>query len=154
MRRCFETRILHVIIGMATIFVLGGCGAALNPYEENFKCRAPQDGGECIDTTTAYSKAVAMEQHDDKLGTIQQKNIQAQNTDAIERSVQEGRYKILARLLKEPKTPMLEPARILRVLLLPYKGRDNELFMSRYVYLKVRDSQWVLTDLGEIDLQE
>jgi len=141
---------------MATIFVLGGCGAVLNPYEENFKCRAPQDGGECIDTTTAYSKAVALERHDDKLGTIQQETIQSRNdhADEIKRSVQESRYKILAQLLKEPKTPMLEPAKILRVLLLPYKGKDNELFMSRYVYLKVRDSQWVLTDLGEIDLQE
>lgn len=29
----------------------------LNPYNEDFKCRAKDDMGECIDTPTAYQKA-------------------------------------------------------------------------------------------------
>jgi conjugal transfer pilus assembly protein TraV len=44
---------------------------------------------------------------------------------------------------------MLQPPKILRVLLLPYKGEDNELFMTRYVYVKIEDSKWILTDLNE-----
>ncbi len=55
----------------------------------------------------------------------------------------------VSELLKEESKPLLQPPKILRVLLLPYKGDDEELFMSRYVYLKIEDSQWVLTDLKE-----
>ncbi len=56
---------------------------------------------------------------------------------------------MLAELLQEEKKPLLQPPKILRVLLLPYKGEDEELFMSRYVYLKIEDSKWILTDLTE-----
>ena len=44
---------------------------------------------------------------------------------------------------------MLNPPKILRVLLLPYKGENNELFMTRYVYLEIEPSQWVLTEVSE-----
>lgn len=64
-------------------------------------------------------------------------------------SAQNSRYKALAELLDEPDKPMLEPPKIMRVLLLPYKGEGDELFMTRYVYLKLKDSQWVLTDIRE-----
>jgi len=70
-----------------------------------------------------------------------------QNTHKL--SAQNSRYKALAELLDEPDKPMLEPPKIMRVLLLPYKGEDDELFMTRFVYLKLKDSQWVLTDIRE-----
>jgi conjugal transfer pilus assembly protein TraV len=35
------------------------------------------------------------------------------------------------------------------VLLLPYQGEEEELFMTRFVYVKIEDSRWVLTDLTE-----
>ena len=44
---------------------------------------------------------------------------------------------------------MLEPPKIMRVLMLPYKGENDELFMTRYVYLKLKESGWVLTDISE-----
>jgi conjugal transfer pilus assembly protein TraV len=64
-------------------------------------------------------------------------------------SAQNSRYKALAELLDEPDKPMLEPPKVMRVLLLPYKGEGDELFMTRFVYLKLKDSQWVLTDIRE-----
>jgi len=30
-----------------------------------------------------------------------------------------------------------------------YKGEGGELFMSRYIYVKIEDSKWILTDLTE-----
>jgi len=69
------------------------------------------------------------------------------NTNQL--SAQNSRYRVLAELLDEPEKPMLEPPKIMRVLMLPYKGEGDELFMTRFVYLKLKDSQWVLTDISE-----
>lgn len=125
---------------LLVLLLLAGCGPVLNPYNEDFKCRAKDDTGECIDTPTAYQKArhpeIELEIPQDAAGIAQQE-------------LQDDRYKIVAELLQEETKPLLQPPKILRVLLLPYKGEGEELFMSRYVYLKIEDSQWVLTDLAE-----
>lgn len=122
------------------MLLLAGCGPVLNPYNEDFKCRAKDDAGECIDTPTAYQKARHPETEIEVVPTL---------TENAQQEVQDNRYRIVAELLKEETKPLLQPPKILRVLLLPYKGEDEELFMSRYVYLKIEDSQWVLTDLEE-----
>jgi len=111
----------------------------INPYEENFKCRARDDEGKCVDTPTAYKDArypAIVEDTDPVVNDPKQK-------------IQDNRYKILIGLLQEPKKPLLQPPKILRVLLLPYKGENEELFMTRYIYVKVEDSEWILTDITE-----
>ena len=70
-------------------------------------------------------------------------------TNIHQLTAQNSRYKALTELLAEPDKPMLEPPKIMRVLMLPYKGENDELFMTRYVYLKLKESQWVLTDISE-----
>ena len=60
-----------------------------------------------------------------------------------EKAYQEGVYKKLAGLLEEPKTPLIAPPKVMRVLLLPYKN-DRDLYMYRYVYFVVDDFRWVL----------
>jgi len=119
--------------------LLTGCGAALNPYHENFNCQAPEDSGGCVDTRTAYEEAVG-------------NNESAKDESRTEKkSVDAARLERLATLLKEPRTPMIMPPRILRVLILPYKS-DGDLFMVRYAYLQVEAAQWVLTGIdGEIE---
>ena len=120
--------------------LLTSCGPVLNPYNEDFKCRARDDAGECIDTPTAYKKARYPETATEE---------KAEPTKGLKQEIQDNRYKVLAGLLQEEKKPLLQPPKILRVLLLPYKGEDEELFMSRYVYVKIEDSKWILTDLTE-----
>lgn len=136
MKRCK----IFVLLTMAAI-LLSACGTmkdAINPYNENFKCRAPEDDGECIDTPTAYKKARYPEIVSDEYPV-----------NGLQQEIQDNRYKVLAELLQEPKKPMLQPPKILRVLLLPYKGENEELFMTRYIYVKIEDSKWILTDLTE-----
>ncbi|MDD3816432.1 MAG: type IV conjugative transfer system lipoprotein TraV [Desulfocapsaceae bacterium] len=70
-------------------------------------------------------------------------------TNTNQLTAQSNRYKVLTELLEEPDKPMLAPPKIMRVLMLPYKGESDELFMTRYVYLKLKESQWVLTDISE-----
>ena len=122
------------------LMLLTSCGPVLNPYNEDFKCRARDDAGECIDTPTAYKKARYPE-------TETTENTELQN--GVKQEIQDNRYAVLAQLLQEEKKPLLQPPKILRVLLLPYKGEGEELFMSRYVYVKIEDSKWILTDLAE-----
>lgn len=132
----------HIAIYNSLLFliILTGCGPVLNPYNENFKCRAKDEAGECIDTPTAYQKARYPKT---------EAAVTPDPAETAQHELQENRYKIVSELLKEETKPLLQPPKILRVLLLPYKGEDEELFMSRYAYLKIEDSHWVLTDLEE-----
>ncbi len=123
-----------VILLMAV--TLTGCGAALNPYNENFRCQAPEDSGQCVDTKTAYEEATGLGQ---VAGGTQKK---------AEESAEAARLTRLAELLQEPQTPMIAPPRVLRVLILPYKG-SGDLFMARYAYLQVEPANWVLTGVDE-----
>jgi conjugal transfer pilus assembly protein TraV len=65
-----------------------------------------------------------------------------------EKRVDQVRLERLAQLLKEPRTPMVTPPRIVRVLILPYKG-NGDLFMARYAYLQVEPAGWVLPAVDE-----
>ncbi|MDP2852114.1 MAG: TraV family lipoprotein [Gallionella sp.] len=115
---------------------LTGCGAALNPYNESFRCQAPEDSGQCVDTKTAYEEATGFGKKSDG------KPLKA------EESAEAARLTRLAELLHEPQTPMIAPPRVLRVLILPYKG-SGDLFMARYAYLQVEPANWVLTGVDE-----
>ena len=131
----------RLCICLLVLTLVSGCASvkdAVNPYEENFKCRAKDSEGKCVDTPSAYKEA----RLPDNQGTdssISTSRIEAQNS----------RYKTLVDLLEAPETPVLNPPRILRVLLLPYKGENNELFMTRYAYLEIEPAQWVLTEVNE-----
>ena len=122
------------------LFCFSGCAQvkdAVNPYEENFRCKAKDSEGQCLDTQAAYKEA----RLPDGQG--------GENSNTSQIKAQNGRYKALTNLLEAPETPVLDPPKILRVLLLPYKGENNELFMTRYAYLEIEPSQWVLTEVSE-----
>lgn len=112
---------------------------AVNPYEEDFKCRAGDETGKCIDTPSAYKEA--------RYPAIEEPLQPDVPTPGSNASHQ--RYRLVAGLLEEPQKPILQPPKIMRVLLLPYEGEGEELFMTRYVYLKVEESDWILSDISE-----
>ena len=131
-------RILACLTVLALVSGCAGVKDAVNPYEENFRCKAKDSDGKCLDTPTAYKEARLPDG---------QTNEATSNASQIE--AQNSRYKALTDLLEAPETPVLNPPKILRVLLLPYKGENNELFMTRYAYLEIEPSQWVLTEVSE-----
>ena len=131
----------QLLTGILILLCISGCAGvkdAVNPYEENFHCKAKDSDGKCLDTPTAYKEARLPD------GQLSEAT---PNTSQIE--AQNSRYKALTDLLEAPETPVLNPPKILRVLLLPYKGENNELFMTRYAYLEIEPSQWVLTEVSE-----
>jgi len=130
----------RMIACLVALAFVSGCARvkdAVNPYEENFRCKAKDSDGKCLDTPTAYKEARLPDSSGDK------------NVNASQIEAQNSRYKALTDLLEAPETPVLNPPKILRVLLLPYKGENNELFMTRYAYLEIEPSQWVLTEVSE-----
>ena len=140
-----------------TVALLSGCGPVLNPYKESFKCKTPGEDGKCIDTPAAYKDArypeiklaetddtTPCEDCDKATGTAKDGE-----TPDPDQDIHAARYKVLTELLKEPKKPLLQPPKILRVLMLPYEGESKELFMTRYVYVQVENARWVLTDQHE-----
>ena len=131
----------RLCICLLVLSLVSGCASvkdAVNPYEENFKCRAKDSEGKCVDTPSAYKEARLPDNQNTNSST---------STSQIE--AQDSRYKTLVDLLEAPETPVLNPPRILRVLLLPYKGENNELFMTRYAYLEIEPAQCVLTEVSE-----
>ena len=150
-----------VILPLLLLVPLSGCGGLVgqlvNPDEENFKCRTRDDAGKCISTPSAYMEARFPDA--DNASETSCTNANGDTTpcppdsphdsNINQLTAQNSRYKTLTALLAEPDKPMLEPPRIMRVLMLPYKGENDELFMTRYVYLKLKESQWVLTDISE-----
>ena len=128
-----------IYVGLLILTVVAGCAPvknAVNPYEENFRCRAKDSEGQCVDTPTAYRQARVPDPATETTSTVQDE-------------AQGERYRAISDLLAAPETPLLNPPKILRVLLLPYRGEANELFMSRYAYLEIEPAEWVLTDVRE-----
>lgn len=107
---------------------LAGC---LNPYASDFNCPETYNG-KCVSVSDAYKESRA-----NFFGP-------AQGTDPG--LYQDTLYDRMAGLLKEPETPMVVPPKVMRVLMLPYEGQDEELYLFRYAYIFTDRPRWVLTD--------
>jgi len=67
------------------VLLLSACAPVkdvINPYNEDFKCRAKDDAGKCIDTPTAYREARYPEA----------KEGQTESGDAMKQTAQDKRY--------------------------------------------------------------
>lgn len=154
------TKLLFLI---SLVVLLNGC-AVFNPYSSDFTC-PDSFAGKCISVQGAYAESVEgkdqsagekvasksgssgeeehVDRQDDKDKTKPVKNtIEARNYNAYRSSL----YQKFDTLLKEPETPMVAPPKVMRVLLLPYKGQENELFAMRHVYIFVDEPRWILGD--------
>ncbi len=69
-------------------------------------------------------------------------NPQKKAEDLYEKEVKDS----IVKLLSEPPSPVKVPDTILRVLILPYVGKEGTLNTARYVFLKVEEGRWVLGD--------
>jgi conjugal transfer pilus assembly protein TraV len=121
------------------LVLLAACssvGDAVNPYKSNFNCPY-KELGRCMSMTDAYQESRHTPPPSQGGKTL------LMTTPRSEIAYQEGVYKRLTTLLDEPKTPMIAPPKVMRVLLLPYRN-EKDLYMYRYAYFVVGDFQWVL----------
>jgi conjugal transfer pilus assembly protein TraV len=124
-----------------------GCGAIFNPYSSKFNC-PETDKGKCVSVNTAYEESVrdpanVSSDEEEKGKSQEEKGAEEQSPEKL---YEEALFKELTGLIDDPRTPMVAPPRVVRVLLLPYRGENNELFMLRYVYFFVDEHRWILGD--------
>ena len=135
------------LIGLLSLVaLLNGCAGTLNPYSSNFNCPKTADG-KCVSVSTAYEESL----DNDKFSPAKKINGAPTNTDSL---YQQELFKKLTGLLKEPATPMISPATVMRGLALPYPGSEKELYMYQYVYFIVDDPAFVLGNYLNADLLE
>lgn len=138
-------KILKAISTFVVTALLAGCASTLNPYSGEFEC--PQmEKGKCVGIPTAYKEAVS-----GGTLTLEEKGKEKQ-TDfsyiGIEAEYRGALFQRLAKLLKEPKTPLLAPPKVVRVMVMPYQSSDSkEFYSARYVYVLIDDPQWILQNL-------
>ncbi len=137
---CFLVAILITMLGTGCSTV----GEAMNPYASSFNCELTENG-KCINMTGAYKES--LQSRDSRSGS-KWKEKMGKPADPVtpEATYQGLLYRKLSGLLEEPNTPVIAPPKVMRVLLLPYRGTDKELFMFRYAYFVVDDYSWVLGD--------
>jgi conjugal transfer pilus assembly protein TraV len=156
------------------VSLLASC-KALVPYDSKFACEGTQDYGRCMDVSTAYEDALNTSddvQRRDKSGknapkwdyrggnakgavsspTLQRKRAtSAKGTQVafVPRSTEEmyrqSQYRELAGLIEEPITPIVQPPKVLRTLIVSYSAGDS-LYMPRFVYYLADEAKFVLGD--------
>lgn len=143
-------RVVSLIV-LAAFFM--GCASVLNPYESDFDC--PETGrGKCVSVRDAYGESLEKNPSTggkkDAGDTAKQKREDGKESGKPgpeEREITNyhaSRYRELSGLLQEPVTPLVAPPKVMRVLLLPYTGDANELYMMRYIYFFVEGPKWIL----------
>ena len=150
------------VLGMA---VLPGC-QVLVPYDDEFACAKSHDYGKCMDVQSAYEDARAnvgsaptatpaaaksksgarSAPAKSAPGTAEMRGELVREAfapvDGDER-LREARYRELAGLIESPVTPLVQPPKVLRTLIVSYSTGDA-LYMPRYVYYIAEDGKFVL----------
>ena len=146
------------LLAICLCFGISSCASVkdiVNPYDEDFHCRAKDTEGKCVDTPTAYQDArypqPAVESQAEVATSADENSpvVAVSPVKVLKDEAKANQYKAITELLESPQAPMLNPPKVLRVLILPYKGEKNELFMTRYAYLEIEKASWVLTDIKE-----
>jgi len=117
----------RILLPSLLALTLAGC---LNPYAGDFNC-PETDHGKCVSVSDAYQESRGDQ------GTLPLSD---------SGNYREALFERLAGMLNEPETPLVVPPKVMRVLLLPYEGRDAELYLFRYAYIFTDRPHWVLSN--------
>lgn len=150
------------------VLFMTGC-SIINPYHENFACETDDTNGHCVDTSTAYLDSIgqiALEDVDGECESCSTRNKKATSQNAQgnsprqslselaygvdpEQANSEQRYRDavmrkMTGLLQQPETPMVQPAKYMRVMIAPYQDEGDILWMPRYTFLQVEDAKFIM----------
>jgi len=140
-----------VLLFSGLTFTLTSCSSLMNPYSSSFSCPNYYKG-KCVSLTEAYEESI--HNTDGKPASQKQTTAQKQMKDLAINTYskkqtsalnlyQKDMLRKMRKLIQEPKTPIVMPPRVMRVLILPYVNSQNELEMGRYVYFFVGKPKWI-----------
>lgn len=134
---------------MVAVLVSSGCAAVMNPFSSDFTCPGT-DKGKCVEMKVAYDESRGKKTTSQPLPESTRAQ-QEGGADPLPVATGEGHYtdakfEKMAKLLKSPATPIVVPPTVMRVLIMPYQGDEEELLMPRYVYVMVDKPKWIVGD--------
>ncbi len=118
----------RLLLCAMSAFALTGC---LNPYPSDFNCPDTYNG-KCVSVEDAYHAS--------------RQSLTGTPSPPGPGDYQEALFDRMAGLLREPETPLVVPPKVMRVLMLPYEGKEEELYLHRYAYIFTDRPRWVLAD--------
>jgi conjugal transfer pilus assembly protein TraV len=149
---------LVAVGGAAVAVMLVGC--SLNPYHSEFMCAATANHGKCESVDQAYGEA--LEQDD---GPAQKESmarpaaptgkpakaksapppaeLMPVSNSPAEDTYRQAQYRKLAALVEQPVMPIVQPAKTMRTLILPYPAGDS-LYMPRFVFWIAEQPKFVI----------
>ncbi len=127
---------------MAMLPALAAGCSLLNPYQGEFPC--PQaEKGKCQPLKAAYEDSLK-KCPGGNCGNTAAAAGRTMKEGIAEAAYQQEVFATLRGLLEKPRAPMTVPPKVMRVLLLPYRGDANELYMARYLYFFSEDPRWIM----------
>jgi conjugal transfer pilus assembly protein TraV len=138
----------------------GLSACSLNPYHSQFMCAASANHGKCESVDQAYGEALgradtptakpgadgAPPAANKALGKSKASQPPTPMVEVSEETrYREAQYRKLAALVEEPVTPIVEPAKTMRTLILSYPAGDA-LYMPRYVFWIAEPPKFVIGD--------
>ncbi|EJG1091251.1 TraV family lipoprotein [Vibrio parahaemolyticus] len=136
------------VLAISMLALLNGCSVL--PYEEEFQCPNAAGTGKCISVDGAYEEAVKGE----PLDKADSQDVMTETYGSSLYEYEAEQYQALAGLLREPETPLVMPARVVRTLILSYPDNPqspSRLYMPRFVYSIDQKPQFVF---GQYKLQD
>lgn len=143
---------------LGALLLLSGC-ATVNPYNDDTMCPSMNDFGQCVSMTEAYEHTLDPEakkatEHEGKGKGAPVTSAEDQASAAGPVGGETGQevtyrgelYKEMASLLREPKTPVIKPPTVRRVLVTSYED-NQELYMPRYFYIVIEKPTWTLREV-------
>jgi len=156
---------------------LSGC-SIVNPYNSEFRCKETYKGG-CMDLESAYDESIsdkdqtASDLHkaslEDKKNRIKGQCTDCNSSDKLSDNKKDGDnglgekglskydnlyrkslYKELSQIIDDPKTPIVKPPQVMRLLLLGYTDQDNQLLSHRYIYFFTTEPKWIISPSDEV----
>jgi conjugal transfer pilus assembly protein TraV len=155
-----KSRIIRLCLGTSLIAALSGCasvGKALNPYDDEFKCGKDVPFGQCANTPEIYSQVVPGYKPMNQPSVSHQSTAPTTAATALptytigaptvaESAYREASLNKVAKLLKDPVTPVVIPPVAMRIWIAPRKSGDDVLDMGQFVYVIVDKARFALGD--------
>ncbi len=139
-------RMIKALIISFMLIGLTACASVLNPYHDEFSC-PNYEKGKCVPIKEAYKESKKQQETSDRAVKDGEKagkdNVKMMSEATVKDVYEKMLYERLSKLIKQPKTPLLAPPQVLRILILQYRDGKN-LYMPRHVYTYINDPLWVI----------
>lgn len=115
------------------LLLISGC--SILPYESEFQCPNVAGTGKCVGVDQAYEEA-ANGSADSPVAQSNDTTSHA-HTDSALVDYEDAQFMALSRLLREPETPVVQQAKVVRTLIMAYPDDQNNqsrMYMPRFVY--------------------